>query len=68
MALTETSIAAPAPHAHSLQDMSAREIAGFIAAGELSAAEVVEHFIARLSAVDRKLNAVTVELSARPPL
>ena len=44
------------------KDMSAREIAAHIAAGELSSAEVVERFIARLEAVNSKLNAVTVRL------
>src|ERR1700733_265281 len=62
MALTDTSIAAATPRAHVLQDMSAREIAQRIAARDLSAAEAVEHFIARLNAVDDKLNAVTVDL------
>ena len=58
-----TSLAATPPHAHALQDMSAREIAARIAARELSSAEVVEHFIARLKAVNGKLNAVTADLS-----
>jgi len=48
--------------AHELEDVSAREIVRRIAAGELSAAAVVEHFIARIAAVNGKLNAVTVEL------
>jgi fatty acid amide hydrolase len=42
--------------------MPAHEIVRRIAGGELSAAEVVDTFIARLEAVDAKLNAVTVEL------
>ncbi len=45
-----------------LQDLSAREIARRIAAGDLSAAEVLQHFIARINAVNGKLNAVTVDL------
>jgi fatty acid amide hydrolase len=61
MALTES--AAPTPHVHDLQDMSAREIAGHITARDLSSAEVVEHFIGRLNAVNGKLNAVTADLS-----
>jgi fatty acid amide hydrolase len=61
MALTES--AAPTPHVHDLQDMSAREIAGHIAARDLSSAEVVEHFIGRLNAANGKLNAVTADLS-----
>ncbi len=61
MALTES--AAPELRAHELRDMSAREIAGLIAARELSSAEVVEHFVTRLNAVNGKLNAVTVDLS-----
>jgi fatty acid amide hydrolase len=60
MALIES--AAPKPQAHELQDLSAREIAGLIAARDLSSAEVVEHFITRLNAVNGKLNAVTVDL------
>jgi len=46
----------------SAKGMSARDIAALIAAGELSSAEVVEHFIARLEAVNGKLNAVTAPL------
>jgi fatty acid amide hydrolase len=63
MRLADSAVRAEAPRAHSLQDMSAREIASRIAAGELSSAEVVEHFIARLHAVNGKLNAVTADLS-----
>jgi fatty acid amide hydrolase len=63
MTLTDISAAAPALRAHDLQEMSAREIAGRIAAGDLSSAEAVEHFVARLKAVNGKLNAVTVDLS-----
>ncbi len=48
--------------AHGLEDLSAREIVRRITAGGLSSAAVVEHFIARISAVNGKLNAVTVEL------
>jgi fatty acid amide hydrolase len=47
-----------------LADMSAREIAARIASRDLSSADVVEHFIARLHAVNGKLNAVTTDLSA----
>src|SRR5205807_7337650 len=46
-----------------LRDMSAREIAALVAARELSASEVVEHFAARLAAVNGRLNAVAVDLS-----
>jgi len=63
MTFTDTIVAAPAPRARALQDISAREIAARIAAGDLSSAEVVEHFIARLTAVNHKLNAITVDLS-----
>ncbi len=45
-----------------LQDIPAREIAALIAAGDLGAGEAVDHFIARLGAVNGKLNAVAVEL------
>jgi fatty acid amide hydrolase len=62
MALTESTTAAPPARSNNLQDLSAREIARLIAARELSSAEAVEYFIARLSAVDDKLNAVTVDL------
>lgn len=63
MTLTDAPIAAPRPRAQRLQDMSAREIAGLIAAGDLSSAEAVEHFVARLKAVNGALNAVTADLS-----
>jgi Asp-tRNA(Asn)/Glu-tRNA(Gln) amidotransferase A subunit family amidase len=45
-----------------LRDMSARE-AGGIASGDFSSAEVVEHFVGRLRAVNGKLNAVTADSS-----
>jgi fatty acid amide hydrolase len=60
--LTDISATATAPPAGTLQDLSAREIVHRIAAGDLSSCEAVEYFIARLKAVDGKLNAVTVEL------
>jgi fatty acid amide hydrolase len=63
MALTDTYRAAPKTQAHELEGMSARAIADRIAAREISAAEAVEHFVARLDAVNGKLNAVTVDLS-----
>jgi fatty acid amide hydrolase len=46
-----------------MKDMSARAISALIANGELSSAEVVEHFIARLNSVNGKLNAVTADLA-----
>jgi fatty acid amide hydrolase len=63
MTLTDHSVAAAVPRAPALQDMSAREIVNHIAAGDLSSAEAVEHYITRLNAVNPKLNAVTVDLS-----
>ena len=45
-----------------LRDVSARE-AGGIASGDLSSAEVVEHSVGRLRAVNGKLNAVTADSS-----
>jgi Asp-tRNA(Asn)/Glu-tRNA(Gln) amidotransferase A subunit family amidase len=45
------------------QDLSAHALAAGIAAGDLSAAAVVEHFITRLNAVNGKLNAVTADLA-----
>jgi len=63
MALTDVSIAAPGPRAAKLQDLSAREIVRRITVGDLSSSEVIEHFIARLKAVNGKLNAVAVDLS-----
>lgn len=63
MALVDTGSRAPAPHAHQLLGMSAREITRLIASGELSSAEAVEFFVARLKAVNSTLNAVTVDLS-----
>jgi Asp-tRNA(Asn)/Glu-tRNA(Gln) amidotransferase A subunit family amidase len=63
MSLADAAVVATHPHARALQDLSAREIATRIAARELSSAEVVEHFVARLAAVDSTLNAVTADLS-----
>jgi Asp-tRNA(Asn)/Glu-tRNA(Gln) amidotransferase A subunit family amidase len=62
MALIETSVPAPPQRVSSVTGMSAREVVRRIAGRDLSSAEVVEHFIARLKAVDAKLNAVTAEL------
>ncbi len=61
MTLTDVPLA-PRPDAPALPDLSARQIVALIAAGEVSVLDVVDHFIARLKAVDRKLNAVTAEL------
>jgi len=63
MTLTDISVTDTPPRMRALRDMSAREIAGGIASGNLSSAEVVEHFVARLHAVNGKLNAVTADLS-----
>jgi fatty acid amide hydrolase len=57
------SAAARAARTDMLRDMSAREVAALVAARELSAGEVVEHFAARLNAVNGRLNAVAVDLS-----
>ena len=57
--------AVTASRASAIADMSAREIAARIAGRELSSADAVEHFIARLNAVNGKLNAVTTDLSER---
>jgi fatty acid amide hydrolase len=54
---------APTTRADVLRDMSAREIAALVARRELSAVEVVEHFAARLAAVNGRLNAVAVDLT-----
>ena len=62
MTLTDTVRTPATPPAAALQDMSASEIVRRIAARDLSAAEAVEHFIARLETVNPKLNAVTVNL------
>ena len=62
MALTDSPVAVPVSRLFPLQDMSAGEIAARIAARDIPAAEIVEHFIARLKAVNTRLNAVTVEL------
>lgn len=64
MALSDAYRTAATSPPDKLQDISAREIVDLIAARELSAAEVVDHFISRLNAVNDKLNAVTVDLSA----
>lgn len=63
MTVTDTAVTPAARQIHELRNMSAREIAGSIGSGDLSSAEVVEHFIARLHAVNGKLNSVTVDLS-----
>jgi len=63
MIFADRARAAQMPRADILRDMSAREIAGLIAARELSAVEVVEHFAARLAAVNGRLNAVAVDLT-----
>jgi fatty acid amide hydrolase len=55
--------AARAARADILRDMSAREIAALVAQRELSASEVLEHFAARLAAVNGRLNAVAVDLT-----
>jgi fatty acid amide hydrolase len=57
------STATRAARADILRDMSAREIAALVARRELAAVEVVEHFVARLNAVNGKLNAVAVDLT-----
>ncbi len=62
MTLTDTLRTAAVPQAQALADMPAGEIVRRVAARELSSAEAVEHFIARLEAVNPKLNAVTVTL------
>jgi fatty acid amide hydrolase len=55
--------ATPLPRTHDLSDLSARQIVQLIAAGDLASAEAVEHFVARLHAVNGSLNAVTVDLA-----
>lgn len=61
MRLAEPTIAS-SPTGRALRSLSAAEIARSIAAGDVSSSEVVEAFIARITEVDAKLNAVTVEL------
>jgi hypothetical protein len=56
--MTSASVVAARPRARDLYNTSAREIAGRIAACDLSSAEVVGHFITRLNAVNGRLNAV----------
>jgi fatty acid amide hydrolase len=63
MSLADAAVVATQSPDRALQDLSAREIAARIAARELSSAEVVEHFVARLKTVNGKLNAVTADLS-----
>ncbi len=62
MTLADIPRSVEAPSTQALRDNSAGEIVRRITARDLSAAEAVEHFIARLEAVNPKLNAVTVEL------
>jgi len=63
--VTLAEVTAPLPllRAPALADLPAREIVRLIAAGDLSSSEAVEYFVARLDAVNGKLNAVTVDLS-----
>jgi Asp-tRNA(Asn)/Glu-tRNA(Gln) amidotransferase A subunit family amidase len=63
MTLTDATLA-PAPRANALDDMPAREIVRRIAGRELSAVAAVDHFVTRLHAVNPRLNAVAVDLSA----
>src|SRR5262245_54492210 len=63
MSLADAAVVGTQSGARALQDLSAREIAARIAARELSSAEVVAHFVARLKAVNGALNAATAELS-----
>lgn len=63
MTLIDAPAVPSAPRHKDLQNLSASEIAARIAARELSSAAVVEHFVARLKAVNGKLNAVTADLS-----
>src|SRR4029077_20477499 len=62
MSLTDNPVAVPVSARVPLQGRLAGEIAARIAARDIPAAEIVEHFIARLKAVNTRLNAVTVEL------
>ena len=71
MTLTDITTAAPAARTAQLPDLSAREIARRIAAGDLSSSETVEHFIARLKAAMAKIEAAArlqPDYPARPPL
>jgi fatty acid amide hydrolase len=63
MSLADATVVANGSAAHALQDLSAREIAARIATRELSSAQVVAHFVARLKSVNSNLNAVTADLS-----
>jgi fatty acid amide hydrolase len=63
MALADTALGVPTLRGQELHDMSAREIVSRIASGDLSSAEAVEHFVARLKVVNGALNAVTADLS-----
>jgi len=63
MTITRVASDTPAERSPELRDLSAREIVRQIAGGELSSGEAVEYFVARLNAVNGKLNAVTVDLS-----
>jgi Asp-tRNA(Asn)/Glu-tRNA(Gln) amidotransferase A subunit family amidase len=63
MTLTDAPAASATSRRTDLQTLSAREIAARIATRELSSAEVVAHFVARLRAVDGALNSVTADLS-----
>lgn len=60
MALADVDLAARGGDLH---DLPAREIVRLIAIGDVSSVEAVEFFVARLRAVNGKLNAVVVDLS-----
>ena len=65
MTLIHTPAAMATPRHKDLQNQSAREIAARIAARDLSSAEAVDHFLARLKSVNGKLNAITADLSEK---
>ena len=69
MALTDSPVAVPVSRLFPLQEISAREIAARIAARDIPAVEIVEHFIARLKAVVPRSPAPTcpaAETGAKP--
>jgi fatty acid amide hydrolase len=62
MTVNDPAIGESRPADRSVRHLPAAEIVRLITTGDLSSADVVEAFIARVSEVDEKLNAVTVDL------
>jgi fatty acid amide hydrolase len=62
MSLNAAATVARTSRVSTFRDMPAEKVCNLIAAGDLAAVDVVEHFITRATVVNTWLNAVTVEL------